>query len=77
MTSHDVVLGKLWLTDHNPRIYFATNTFQLDSNKTVMCQVDSSSAAHDGQSTATVNNAFFMNIGQARKELKEVQSASL
>ena len=27
-------------------------------------------AAHDGQSTATVNEALFMNIRQARKELK-------
>ena len=71
MTIHDVVLGKPWLTDHNPspRIDFATNAFQF-GDITVQRQVDSSGVAHVGQSTATVNEALFMNIRQARKELK-------
>lgn len=70
MTHYDLVLGKPWLTDHNPSIDFVTNTIRLGENKESVCQADLTSSPSKHPKGMHVNEAQFLNIQQARKELK-------
>ena len=67
MTSYNVVLGKPWLTDHNPRIDFSTNPLFFEGGESYQCWDE---MTNDGQPAVLVNEALFMNIGQAKKELR-------
>ena len=67
MTSYNVVLGKPWLTNHNPRIDFSTNTLVFGTGESCQCRND---VADNGECSVNVEEALFLNVRQARKELK-------
>lgn len=78
MANYDVVLGKPWLTEHNPEIDFATNEIKIRKREVTYCfnakeSVDEAAAEASGKPSAAARDtiaAQFMNIQQARKALK-------
>ena len=72
MPNYDMVLGKPWLFDCAcyPGIDFVTNSMQFGrSGKTVVCHQETKKDQHTSPAAA-VSEAQFLNIQQARKELK-------
>ena len=67
MTTYNVVLGKPWLTEHNPRIVLSTITLFFKGVESYQCQDETT---NDGQPAVLVNEAPFMNIRHSKKELR-------
>ena len=66
MTSYNVVLGKPWLTDRNPRIDFSTNILFFEGGERYQCRDEMTNA----QPAVLVNEALFMITRQVKKELR-------
>ena len=72
MKGYYIILGKPWLTDHNPSIDFSTNVIgtlsSISDDQPVKIKLVSPSVPDQ---SATVNVCEFMSIKQARKALKQ------